>query len=109
MDEGQQDLQESSAYLTALVKELKPDLLHLNQLCYGSLPVAVPRVVVAHGDLITWWKAVHGREPEEDRWLRWYRDVVTRGLAMASVAVAPSVVDAGHRPRVLHPGRSTTP
>ena len=64
MDEGQQDLKESSAYLTALVKELKPDLLHLNQLCYGSLPVAVPRVVVAHGDLITWWKAVHGREPE---------------------------------------------
>ena len=91
MDEGQQDLRESSAYLTALVKELKPDLLHLNQLCYGSLPVAVPRVVVAHGDLITWWKAVHGREPEDDRWLRWYREVVTRGLAMASVAVAPSV------------------
>jgi glycogen synthase len=90
MEEGQQDFQESSAYLTALVKELKPDLLHLNQLCYGSLPVAVPRVVVAHGDLITWWKAVHGREPKEDRWLRWYRDVVTRGLANASVVVAPS-------------------
>jgi hypothetical protein len=32
MDEGQEDLRESSAYLTALVKELKPDLLHLNQL-----------------------------------------------------------------------------
>ena len=56
--------QESSGYLTALVKELKPDLLHLNQLCYGSLPVAVPRVVVAHGDVLTWWKAVHGREPK---------------------------------------------
>ena len=87
---GSKIFKESSAYLTALVKELKPDLLHLNQLCYGSLPVAVPRVVVAHGDLITWWKAVHGREPEEDHWLRWYREVVTRGLATASVAVAPS-------------------
>ena len=51
MDEGQQDFLESSAYLTALVKELKPDLLHLNQFCYGNLPVPVPRVVVAHGDL----------------------------------------------------------
>ncbi len=70
---------------------MKPDVLHLNQLCYGSLPVPVPRVVVAHGDLITWWKAVHGREPKPDRWLRWYRDVVTRGLALASVVVAPSV------------------
>jgi glycosyltransferase involved in cell wall biosynthesis len=91
MEEGQQDLRESSAYLTALVKELKPDVLHLNQLCYGSLPVPVPRVVVAHGDLITWWKAVHGREPKPDRWLKWYREVVTRGLAQASVVVAPSV------------------
>jgi glycosyltransferase involved in cell wall biosynthesis len=91
MDEGQQDLMESSAYLTGLVKELKPDLLHLNQLCYGGLPVAVPRIVVAHGDLITWWKAVHGREPQDDSWLRWYREVVTRGLRMASAVVAPSV------------------
>ena len=91
MQEGQEDLKDSSAYLTALVKELKPDVLHLNQLCYGSLPVPVPRVVVAHGDLITWWRAVHGREPKQDRWLQWYREVVTRGLATASVAVAPSV------------------
>ena len=91
MDEGQHDLRESSAYLTALVKELKPDLLHLNQLCYGSLPVAVPRIVVAHGDLITRWKAVHGREPRQDSWLQWYREIVTRGLALASVVVAPSV------------------
>ena len=90
MDEGRQDFAESSAYLTALVKERKPDLLHLNQLCYGSLPVAAPRVVVAHGDLITWWKAVHGRAPKEDRWLQWYRETVKRGLAMASVVVAPS-------------------
>jgi glycosyltransferase involved in cell wall biosynthesis len=91
MDEGQRDLAESSAYLTALVKELKPDLLHLNQLCYGSLPVSVPRIVVAHGDLITWWKAVHGREPKQDRWLHCYRDTVKRGLALASVVVAPSL------------------
>jgi len=90
MEEGRQDLKDSSDYLTALVKELKPDVLHLNQLCYGDLRVPVPRVVVAHGDLITWWQAVHGREPRQDSWLQWYRDVVTRGLAMASVTVAPS-------------------
>src|SRR5690349_24395450 len=58
MQEAEQDLKDSSAYLTALTQELKPDLLHLNHLCYGSLPVHVPRVVVAHGDLISWWKAV---------------------------------------------------
>ena len=90
MQEGEQDLADSSAYLTALVNDLKPDLLHLNQLCYGSLPVSIPRVVVAHGDLISWWKAVHGREPEDSRWLRWYRDVVMRGIAQASVVVTPT-------------------
>jgi glycogen(starch) synthase len=90
MQEGEQDLEESSAYLSALVRELKPDILHLSQLCYGSLPVAVPRVVVAHGDLISWSKAVHGHEPKDSRWLRWYRDVVTRGLWEASAVVAPT-------------------
>lgn len=90
MQEGEQDFEDSSAYLQSLVEELKPDLLHLNQLCYGSLPVDVPRVVVAHGDLISWWKAVHGHEPKESRWLRWYRDVVSRGLSGASALVAPS-------------------
>ena len=91
MQEGQEDFKDSSAYLTALVKEIKPDVLHLNQLCYGALPVSVPRVVVAHGDMITWWRAVHGRDPKQDRRLQWYREVVTRGVSGASVVVSPSV------------------
>jgi glycogen synthase len=91
MQEGEHDLDDSFAYLTALVRELKPNLLHLNQLCYGSLPVRVPRVVVAHGDLISWSREVHGHEPKQGRWLRWYREVVTRGLSSASAVVAPSV------------------
>jgi glycogen synthase len=91
MEEGEQDFIESSRYLAALTKELRPDLLHLNQLCYGALPVKTPRVVVAHGDLISWWKAVHGHEPKPSRWLRWYRDVVTQGVSYATALVAPSV------------------
>jgi glycosyltransferase involved in cell wall biosynthesis len=91
MQEAEQDLRDSSAYLGALVRELKPDLLHLNQLCYGSLAVETPRVVVAHGDLISWWKEVHGQEPKECRWMRWYREAMTRGLSHASAVVAPSV------------------
>jgi glycogen(starch) synthase len=91
MQEGEFDFEDSSAYLASLVKELKPDLLHLNQLCYGSLRVNTPRIVVAHGDLISWWKAVHGREPKDSRWLRWYRNLVSEGLSRASVVVAPSV------------------
>lgn len=90
MQEGELDVDDSSAYLTELAKEVKPDLLHLNQMCYGSLPVAIPRVVVAHGDLITWWKSVHGHQPKDSRWLRWYRELISCGLARASAVVAPT-------------------
>jgi glycogen synthase len=115
MEDGEQDFVDSSRYLAALTKELRPDLLHLNQLCYGSLPVKTPRVVVAHGDLISWWKAVHGHEPNSSRWLRWYRDVVTQGVAYATALVAPSVwmletVRASYtcpkRDAVIHNGRN---
>ena len=91
MEEGEQDYIDSSRYLAALIKELRPDLLHFNQLCYGSLAVKTPRVVVAHGDLVSWWKAVHGHEPKPSRSLRWYRELVTQGVYYANALVAPSV------------------
>ena len=47
MQEAEEDLPESSEFLMRLVKELRPDVLHLNQFCYGNLPVDVPRVVMA--------------------------------------------------------------
>ncbi len=115
MQDGEWDLKDSSAYLTTLVHEVNPDLLHLNHVCYGSLPVTVPRIVVANSDLIGWWKAVHGREPDDGHWLRWYREVMTWGLSQASIVVAPSawMLDALHasylRPAsevVIYPGRN---
>ncbi len=56
MQEGQQNFDDASAYLCSLVKETRPDVFHSNHLCYGALPVAIPRVVremVIH----------HGRNP----------------------------------------------
>lgn len=90
MQEGKQDLLDSSQYLVNLVKDLKPDLLHLNQLCYGNLGVETPRIIVAHTDWISWWKSVHGCDPKETRWLAWYRDAIARGIAGAGAVVAPS-------------------
>jgi len=99
MQEGEQDFRDSSGYLTALIREIRPDILHLNQLCYGILPVDVPRLAVAHGDFISWWLSVHGSQPKESRWLRWYRDTVTAGLLRADCVVAPSLwmLDTLHR------------
>src|SRR5690242_19378524 len=47
MQEGKRDFPDASAYLCSLARELKPDVLHSNHLCYGSLPVRVPRILVA--------------------------------------------------------------
>jgi glycogen synthase len=115
MQYAEQDLQDSAAYLTSLVQELRPDLLHLNQMCYGNLPVRVPRIVVAHGDLITWWKGVHGHEPEQRPWVNWYRNVIRRGIAQASAVIAPSqwmlnaLCETYTQPsycKVIYPGRN---
>jgi glycogen synthase len=115
MQEGEQHFEEASEFLCTLVREIKPDLLHLNHLCYGALPVRLPRVVVAHGDLVTWWKAVHGRDPKESAWLRWYRKVISEGVSEADAVVAPSewmlcalrsAYGEGVRETVIHHGRN---
>lgn len=115
MEDGQHDFHEASAYLASLVKEVRPDIFHSNHLAYGALPVAIPKVVVAHGDLITWWKAVHGREPKDSPWLRWYRQAIATGVAEATAVVAPSEwmlnsirasYGTGARELVVHNGRN---
>jgi glycosyltransferase involved in cell wall biosynthesis len=115
MQEAEEDLPESSAFLAALVREAKPDVLHLNQFCYGDLPVDVPRVVMAHGDLITWTQAVHNRAPRAERSLAWYRQTVQRGLDGADAVVAPTAwmldrigacYSQPQRGVVIYPGRN---
>lgn len=90
MQEAEMDFEDSCRFLELLVREQRPDLVHSNQYCYGALDVNVPIVVVAHGDLVSWWLAVHGRQPPQASWLDWYRDVVSRGLANADAVVSPS-------------------
>ena len=115
MQEAEEDLPESSVFLMSLVQELRPDVLHLNQFCYGNLPVDVPRVVMAHGDLITRTQAVQDGVPRSGLPLKWYRDTILRGIAGADAVVAPSAwmrdrIRACYtRPRreeVIYPGRN---
>jgi glycogen synthase len=90
MLDSEADMEASSQYLEAIVEESKPDLLHFSQFYYGALDCDVPRVVVAHSDVMSWWLSVHRQLPPETDWLRWYRKVVTRGLRTATSVVAPS-------------------
>src|ERR1043166_4930043 len=90
MLDSEADMAASAQYLQAVIQETRPDLLHLSQFYYGSLDCDLPRVVVAHSDVVSWWMAVHGKEPPETDWLSWYRKVVGRGLQQATAVIAPS-------------------
>jgi len=115
MDGAEDDLSQSSAFLASVVREVRPDVLHLNQFCYGNLPVDVPRVVMAHGDLITWTQAVRDQPHRAGPPTRWYRHMVVQGIAGADALVAPSgwmldrICACYGRPRraeVIYPGRN---
>src|SRR6202158_1985428 len=90
MQEGEQDFHAAQDHLCSIVHDTRPHLLHLNQLSFGALPVDTPRLVIAHGDIITWWLSVHGREPAPSAWLDWYRETIVRGLERAEAVVTTS-------------------
>jgi glycosyltransferase involved in cell wall biosynthesis len=90
MQDAEEDIAASMQFLGEVVREVQPDVLHLNQYAYGALNVDVPKIVVAHSDVVSWWVSVHNEEPPEDAWTRWYRDTVSRGLRGADLVLAPS-------------------
>ncbi len=90
METAERDIEESRRYLEMLVREVQPDILHFSQYCYGDIDADVSRIVVAHSDVVSWWNAVHGKEPDDSPWIRRYREHVKNGLRAADLVVAPS-------------------
>jgi glycogen(starch) synthase len=90
MQGSEADVEESKSYLEQVIAEVGPDLLHFNQFCYGAIASDIPKIVVAHSDVVSWWAGVYGQEPPDNPWMRWYRETVGAGLRGADVVVAPS-------------------
>ncbi|MGB8013662.1 MAG: glycosyltransferase family 4 protein [Terriglobales bacterium] len=90
MHEGEQDFYAAQDYLCAIVRDARPDFLHLNQLSFGALPVPTPRLVAAHGDVMTWWMSIHGQQPAPSAWTKWYRETIVAGLKRAEAVVTTS-------------------
>ncbi len=114
MQDVERDLGESAKYLRSVIRDAKPDMLHLSQFCYGAIGGKLPKLVVAHSDVMSWHLAVHGKPPGGP-WAKWYRGVVEKGLAGASLVVAPSQWMLGsleecygrqRNPRVIYNGRT---
>ena len=88
MQDPWSDIDGSGAELLELEKELQPDIIHLNSYTYGALPFRAPKVVVAHSDVFSWWRAVHGCNPTPD-WDEYFNRVKA-GLNGAQLIIAPS-------------------
>src|SRR4051794_17723056 len=75
-------------WLLQLEHELQPDVVHLNGYAHAALSWRAPTVVVAHSDVLSWWRAVH-REPAPSEWDEYRRRVIA-GLRAAGRIVAPT-------------------
>jgi glycogen synthase len=115
MHDSKAGIEESEKYLQRIIADTRPDVLHSSQYCYGALECGIPKIVVAHSDVVSWWKSVHGNEPPDSAWMRWYRSIVSAGLAHADMVVSPSAwmlealresYEGPNRARVIYNGRT---
>lgn len=88
MEEPWRDVQEAGDWLLHLEQRLKPDVVHLNNYVHGALPWSVPKLVVGHSCVLSWWRAVKN-EQAPPCWNR-YRKEVARGIRTADFLIAPS-------------------
>jgi glycogen(starch) synthase len=82
------DVRAAGDWLLQLERQLKPDVVHLNQFAFGALPFMAPTLLVAHSCVLSWWRAVHGA-PAPAEWTP-YRRAVGQGLAGADWVGAPT-------------------
>jgi glycosyltransferase involved in cell wall biosynthesis len=102
-------------WLLRLEEEEQPDVIHLCSYGHAALPFQAPKVLVAHSDVLSWWRSVHGEEAPPS-WNR-YREETTAGLEGADALVAPTAAMLGEleidhalnpaRARVIHNGTAT--
>lgn len=82
------DREAAGEWLLDLAKRWAPDVVHCNQFDVAALAWLCPVLVVAHSDVVTWWRAVHGCDPGPE-WTS-YRERVAAGLDAADLVVAPT-------------------
>ena len=88
MDDPWKDVDRAGEHLLEIERREAPDFIHLNGYAHAALPFRAPKLVVAHSDVLSWWRAVKGERAPES-WST-YRDRVQAGLRAADFVVAPS-------------------
>lgn len=83
-------LSEAERLLQRIAREFRADLLVSSQYCFGALPGDLPRLVVAHSDLLSRAQVCRNQPLPETAWLARYRSLVAAGLRGADALVAPT-------------------
>lgn len=104
MEGGREDIRAANAWLAQLARRLAPDVLHLNSYAQAHVEADLPKVVVAHSCVLSWWQAVRG-STHASGWA-WYREMVSGALAHADAVVAPSAAMLGEARRIYGLPRS---
>jgi glycogen synthase len=100
MDDPWTDVTRAGDWLLQLESKWKPAIVHLNGYSHSVLPWHVPRLVVAHSCVLSWWAAVR-RLPLPNRWLT-YAEHVAEGLRAAELVIAPSAAMLAELRRLYH-------
>jgi glycogen(starch) synthase len=90
MQDNERAFRDAEPLLQRVVEEFGPDLLLSSQFCFGALDCYVPRIVVAHSDVLSWGDACRPEGLSDSVWLETYRRLVSRGLQQADAVVAPT-------------------
>lgn len=89
MDDPWTDVNAAGQWLLELESKFQPDLAHLNGYVHAALPWSVPKLVVCHSCVMSWWLAVKNESAPDSLWSA-YRNRVTLGIHAADYLVAPS-------------------
>lgn len=81
---------QGAGMLFHVAKQFRPDLLHSSQFCFGALSLDIPKLIAAHGDVLSWADACTPQGLERSRWLQQYRSLVTRGLQSCDAIACPT-------------------
>lgn len=88
MPGAEHDLGPAAEWLGAVARTWRADLAHLNQLTYSAFELGVPKLVVAHSDVLSWLGATRNASAHAE----WddYGRRVQAGLRGADLVVAPT-------------------
>jgi glycogen synthase len=91
MPDNQSAYSAGGRFLMSFAEAFQPDVLISSQYCFGAVPLPVPRIVVAHSDVLSWAKACRPQGLEQSEWLKHYCAMVKAGITQADAVVAPTL------------------